>query len=295
MLHVIQLLGAPIYVLRSMYTIPLTIGIILACLHQLIESRQVIAVVCVGYTFILGALTAAVSAWMRFKWPLREDIERQVWSAQTDLAHPRCCFSGEQVTHKCPRCSALINQCCMFEELTHVIVPILKGTDRMKFLNALDKSLPGMAARMFLDEALELQADWMQVRASMCCLACTADIRCFQIMPVLATAIACFAVAAAAVPCALRALPAGPAPLALPTAAVLLAATSATAAPAMLASAFCTMAVFTDLHRNVPWSEAALVKPTAFMRLLAGPSYLTELPLYEEEDEDEDEPGVPRN
>lgn len=69
----------------------------------------------------------------------------------------------------------------MFEELTHVVVPILKGTDRMKFLNALDKSLPGMAARMFLDEALELQADWMQVKASMCCLACTAEIRCFQV------------------------------------------------------------------------------------------------------------------
>lgn len=71
----------------------------------------------------------------------------------------------------------------MFEELTHVLVPIVKETDRMKVLNALDPSLPGRAARMFLDEALQLQADWLQVRASMCCLACTADIRCLQARP----------------------------------------------------------------------------------------------------------------
>ena len=64
-----------------------------------------------------------------------------------------------------------------------MFVPILKGTDRMKFLNSLDPSLPGMAARMFLDESLQLQADWMQVKASMCCLACTADIRCCQVRP----------------------------------------------------------------------------------------------------------------
>ena len=45
MLHVIQLLGAPIYVLRVAYIVPLTIGIIFGCLHQFVDSRQVIGAV----------------------------------------------------------------------------------------------------------------------------------------------------------------------------------------------------------------------------------------------------------
>ena len=45
MLHVIQLLGAPIYVLRYAYTVPLTIGVIFGCLHQFTDSRQVIGAV----------------------------------------------------------------------------------------------------------------------------------------------------------------------------------------------------------------------------------------------------------
>lgn len=113
-----------------------------------------------------------------------------------------------------------------------------------------------------------------------------------QIMPVLALAIASFAVAAAAVPFALEVVAAEAALSALPAAAVAVAATSATAAPLMLASAVSTLTVFSDLHRSVPWTESALRRPTALHRLLAGPSYLTEMPLEDEEEEDE-EGGAP--
>jgi hypothetical protein len=71
----------------------------------------------------------------------------------------------------------------MFEELTRVWLPITHESDLPKFHHALDKSLPGMAGRMFLDEALQLRADWMQLKASMCCIACVADIRCNQVPP----------------------------------------------------------------------------------------------------------------
>lgn len=107
----------------------------------------------------------------------------------------------------------------------------------------------------------------------------------------LCLAIASFAVAAAAVPFALSAVADSDAMRALPTAAVVVAVTSASAAPLMLASAVSTVVVFTDLHRSVPWDAAALQTPTALHRLLAGPSYLTELPLDDEEEEDDDADG----
>ena len=90
--------------------------------------------------------------------------------------------AGEAITHRCPRCSTLVNQCCLLEELTEEWVPIVHETDRGKFLHALDGSLPGMTGRMFLDEALDLRADWTRLRSSAVCIACVAEIRCCQVL-----------------------------------------------------------------------------------------------------------------
>lgn len=70
----------------------------------------------------------------------------------------------------------------MLEELTDPWVPIIHETDQGKFRHALDGSLPGMAGRMYLDESLDLRADWTRLRSSMCCIACVAEIRCCQVL-----------------------------------------------------------------------------------------------------------------
>lgn len=70
----------------------------------------------------------------------------------------------------------------MLEEMTSKWVPIVHETDRSKFYHSLDSSLPGMAGRMYLDESLELRADWTRLKSSMCCIACVADVRCCQVL-----------------------------------------------------------------------------------------------------------------
>jgi hypothetical protein len=69
----------------------------------------------------------------------------------------------------------------MLQELARVRLPMVKESAPEKFIHALDPSLPSMAARTLVDEALDMQVDWMQCKATFCCIACAADIRCCQV------------------------------------------------------------------------------------------------------------------
>jgi hypothetical protein len=108
-------------------------------------------------------------------------------------------------------------------------------------------------------------------------------------MPVLAVAVSCFAMAMALVPFALWTFMDDTSLKWVPAVAVLASVTSSSCPLLMLFSAYCTLVVFTDLHRSIPWTPAALQTPNAIHRWWAGPDYLTELPLEDEELEEDQE------
>lgn len=218
---------------------------------------------------------------------------------------------------------------CLLEELGALPLPIVREAVPQQFLDALDPSIPGMKGRMYLDEALGSMVDLMQCKATMCCLACALDIRCFQVLPscrccpplpalppccpppvsaatgtigkqrgailrhlqvvpTMAGAICCVAIAASASPFALDSIQSGSSIKVLASALLGLGAAWAAAAPLMLFQAYSTAVVFTDLHRSVPWTPEHVHPPTRLNRFFAGPEYLTEVPFVEEEDEEEE-------
>jgi hypothetical protein len=89
-------------------------------------------------------------------------------------------YAGEPVTHRCPRCKALVHEGCLLEELKGPWAMIVKEAAPQMFLRAVDPSIPGMQGRMLIDEAFSCVVDWMQCKASMCCLGCVLDLRCCQ-------------------------------------------------------------------------------------------------------------------
>jgi hypothetical protein len=103
-------------------------------------------------------------------------------------------------------------------------------------------------------------------------------------MPVLAVAVSCMSIAASLVPFAVSSLPDKDYLNWISSSAILISASSASSAPLMLLSAYCTVVVFTDLHHGIKWAEKSLSTPTAWHRWWARPDYLVELPLEEEED-----------
>lgn len=107
-------------------------------------------------------------------------------------------------------------------------------------------------------------------------------------MPVLTVAISCMSIAAGTVPFALNNLPDEDYLRWIPSAAILVAMSSALSTLPMLLSAYCTLVVFTDLHRGIKWSENNLCTPTAWHRWWARPDYLVELPLEEDEEASDD-------
>lgn len=113
-----------------------------------------------------------------------------------------------------------------------------------------------------------------------------------QIMPVLAVAISCMSLAASLVPFAVNRFPDKVYLNWIPSSAVLVATASASSTLPMLLSAYCTLVVFTDLHRGIKWSETTLCKPTAWHHWWARPTYLTELPLDDEDASDGGEDDI---
>ena len=103
-------------------------------------------------------------------------------------------------------------------------------------------------------------------------------------MPVLTVAISCMSIAASLIPFAVSGLPDRDYLNWIPIFAILIAGASSCSTLPMLLSAYCTLVVFTDLHRGVKWSEKSLRRPTALHRWLARPAYLAELPLEEDEE-----------
>jgi hypothetical protein len=89
--------------------------------------------------------------------------------------------AGEAITHRCPRCQALVNEMCVLEELAMSRLHIVREATPQQFLDALDPSIPGMKGRMYLDEAMGSMVDFMECKATMCCIACALDLRCFQV------------------------------------------------------------------------------------------------------------------
>ena len=84
------------------------------------------------------------------------------------------------MTHRCPRCEALVNEMCLLEELKSWRLRMVQEASPEKFLEALRPGVPGMRGRMLLDEAMACVVDWSQCAASMCCLGCALDLRCCQ-------------------------------------------------------------------------------------------------------------------
>jgi hypothetical protein len=111
-------------------------------------------------------------------------------------------------------------------------------------------------------------------------------------MPVLTVAVSCMSIAASLVPFAVSSLPDKDYLNWIPSSAILVAATSASSTLLMLLSAYCTIVLFTDLHRGIKWSEKSLCTPTAWHRFWARPDYLVELPLEEDDGSDELGDGV---
>lgn len=111
-------------------------------------------------------------------------------------------------------------------------------------------------------------------------------------MPVLTVAISCMSIAASLVPFAVSNLPDKDYLNWIPSSAILVAAASSCSTLPMLLSAYCTLVVFTDLHRGVKWSESSLIRPTAVHRWFARPAYLAELPLEDEDGSNGDKTSV---
>ena len=89
--------------------------------------------------------------------------------------------AGEAITHRCPRCEALVNGMCIVDELSGNWLPIVKEASPEQFLDALDPTIGGQKGRMLLDEAMANSVDCMRCKASMCCIACALDLRCCKV------------------------------------------------------------------------------------------------------------------
>jgi hypothetical protein len=137
---------------------------------------------CKRYTFLI--LTSHVT------------VHRKLDKATRSVLRGETVAAGEAITHRCPRCQALVHQMCIQEELAsseaaaqeqdglHRFLHrfswlrIEKEAEPSLFLKALDPSNPGMKGRMLLDEAMASKVDYMQCKATMCCIACALELRC---------------------------------------------------------------------------------------------------------------------
>lgn len=85
------------------------------------------------------------------------------------------------MTHRCPRCAALVHRAALADTLNAPSrLALQPAASRRRFAAALQRGVPPLQARTLLDEAFQCVVDWTQLRHSLACVGCALDIRCCQ-------------------------------------------------------------------------------------------------------------------